>query len=250
MRKRHLLSAVLIVLGGLSSVQAADPPAYQIFLRSRRAEVVPTRTKDAQTGGGSIVVEQPAPNTIVVTMAGSVVVGSDCHGSSAEIDFNFVQDFDIVPLRKGVRPPRVGLVGRVVGTVQVTDPKCCKPCGSAEQGIATAALGLGDTSLLSINVPATAASCGQMQAVNNRDGPVECPAVAGCYHLTGAFHISANQGKGVFNRQYAVADFDPAPQLDGFWGDALKPFRAVPRGEFGFKIVVRVIEDDAPEAEK
>ena len=57
-------------------------------------------------------------------------------------------------------------------------------------------------------------------------------------------------GQGCFNRQYAVVDFDPAPQLDGFWADALKPFRAVPRGEFGFKIVLRVIEDDAPEAEK
>jgi RimJ/RimL family protein N-acetyltransferase len=41
----------------------------------------------------------------------------------------------------------------------------------------------------------------------------------------------------------AVADFDPAPQLDAFWADALKPFRAVPRKEFGFTVVVRVVED-------
>ena len=51
------------------------------------------------------------------------------------------------------------------------------------------------------------------------------------------------QGKGIFNRQYAVADFDPAAQLDAFWSDALKPFRAGPRGDLGFKIVVRVVED-------
>ena len=57
-----------------------------------------------------------------------------------------------------------------------------------------------------------------------------------------------NQGKGVFHRQFAVADFDPAPELDAFWADALKPFRAVPRADFGFKIVVRVIEDPAPVA--
>jgi hypothetical protein len=54
------------------------------------------------------------------------------------------------------------------------------------------------------------------------------------------------QGKGVFHRQSAVADFDPAPELDAFWADALKPFRAVPRRDFGFKIVVRVVEDAAP----
>ncbi len=50
----------------------------------------------------------------------------------------------------------------------------------------------------------------------------------------------------MFHRQAAVADFDPAPQLDAFWSDALKPFRAVPRRDFGFKIVLRVVEDTAP----
>ena len=47
--------------------------AYLIVVRSRRAEVTPTGTGDAQTGGGSIVVEQPEPNTVIVTMGGSDV---------------------------------------------------------------------------------------------------------------------------------------------------------------------------------
>jgi hypothetical protein len=184
-------------------------------------------------------------------MGGSAVVGSDFHGSAAGIDFNLEEDLEIIPNRQGVRPPRVGLVGRVVGTLQVTDPcKCCgkrcKPCGTADQGPATASLALGDTSLLAVSVPPSAVSCGQELAINHRDGPVECPAVVGCYRLTGSFHIGVTQGKGVFHRQAAVADFDPAPQLDAFWSDALKPFRAVPRRDFGFKIVVRVVEDTAP----
>jgi hypothetical protein len=188
-------------------------------------------------------------------MGGSAVVGSDCHGSAAGIDFRLEQDLEIVALRPGVRPPRIGMVGRVVGTLQVTDPctccgKRCKPCGTAEQGPATACLGVGETSLLCVNVKSSAVACGQELALNNRDGPVESPAAAGCYRLTGSFHISVNQGKGVFNRQAAVADFDPAPQLDAFWSDALKPFRAVPRRDFGFKVVVRVVEDAAPEGVK
>ena len=69
----------------------------------------------------------------------------------------------------------------------------------------------------------------------------------GCYRLTSTFDIGANQGKGVWNRRFAVADFDPAPQLDAFWADALKPFRAVPRNEFGFKLVLRVVEDSLPQ---
>ena len=50
----------------------------------------------------------------------------------------------------------------------------------------------------------------------------------------------------MFYRQAAAADFDPAPELDSFWADVLKPFRAVPRRDFGFKVVLRVVEEAAP----
>src|SRR5262249_48700116 len=123
-----LMLAGLAALLGPAAVRAADPPpgpAYQIVLRSRHAEATPSRTRDAQTGGGYVLIEQPEPNTIFVTMGGSAVAGSDCHGSSAGIDFNLEQELDIIPTRAGVRPPRVGMVGRVVGTLQVTDPGKC-----------------------------------------------------------------------------------------------------------------------------
>jgi hypothetical protein len=256
--RRSLLIASLAALISPAVVHADPPapPAYHILLRSRHAEVTPYRIKDAQTGGGSIVVEQPEPNTIVVTMGGSAVAGSTFHGSAASIDFNLVQDLEIIPTRKGVRPPRVGMVGRVVGTLQVTDPgKCCtvcgiskvcgtsKACGTAEQGPATACLSLGDKSLLCINVQPSSVACGQESSINHKDGSVEAGAAAGFYHLTGSFRIGVTQGKGVWNRQAAVADFDPAPQLDSSWSDALKPFRAVPRKNFGFQFVVRVVEE-------
>jgi hypothetical protein len=254
--RRSLLLTGLVALVGTAAVHAADAPAgpaYQILLRSRNAEVTPMRSKDAQTGGGSIAVEQPEPNTIVVTMMGSAVVGSDCCDSVAGLDFSLEQDLEIVALRGGVRPPRIGMVGRVVGTLQVTEPHKCskaigKPCGTAEQGPATATLGIGGTPLLSVNVKSSAISCGQESSINFRDGPIESPAAVGCYRLTGTFRIGVTQGKGLFNRQAAVADFDPAPQLDAFWADVLKPFRAVPRRDFGFKVVVRVVEDAAPES--
>lgn len=248
MTSRRLLSlAGLLALVGSSNMLAADPPpgpAYQIVLRSRVGEAAPSTTKDAQTGGGSVIVEQPEPHTIVVTMGGSAVAGSDYHGSSAAIAFNLEQDLDILPTRTGVRPPRVGMVGRVLGTLNVTDPgKCGKSCGSADQGPATASLIAGDSSILNINVKTATVATAQQLAINYRDGPVESVASAGCYRLVGSFRVGVNQGRGVCHRQYAVADFDPAPQLDAFWADALKPFRAVPRKEFGFKVVLRVVED-------
>ena len=112
----------------------------------------------------------------------------------------------------------------------------------------TACLAIGGTSMLSVSVKSSSVVCGQESSINHKDGPVEAPAVAGSYTLTGSFHIAATQGKGVWNRKAAVADFDRAPQLDGSWADALKPFRAVPRKEFGFTLVPRVVED-APPAE-
>jgi hypothetical protein len=241
-----LMLALLTLLGPATLNALAQPagPAYQIVLRSRHAEVTPTRSKDAQTGGGSIIVEQPEPNTIIVTMGGSAVAGSDCHSSAAAIAFELEQDLEIIPIRTGVRPPRIGLVGRVIGTLQVTDPgKCGKACGTADQGPATACLSSGPTSLLTVAVKPSAVACGQELAINHREGPVEVPAAVGCYRLAGTFRIGVTQGKSVFFRQAAVADFDPAPQLDAFWADVLKPFRAVPRSDFGFKVVLRVIED-------
>jgi hypothetical protein len=248
---RHcLLLAALTALPGPALAQGGGPapaPAYQIVLRSRHAEVTPNKTKDAQTGGGSILVEQPEANTIVVTMAGSAVVGSGCHGSAAGITFDLEQDLEIVPTRKAARPPRVGMMAQVVGTLQVTDPGMCgKACGNAEQGPGTACLAVAGTNLLSVGVDPVAVSCGQYVAINHRGGPVEAVVAPGPYHLSSSFRIGASQGKGVWYRQYAVADFDPAPQLDPFWADALKPFRAVPRRDFGFKVVLRVVEDAAP----
>ena len=252
--RRSLLLAGFAAVVSPVALFSADPPpapagpAYQIVLRSRTAVATPNRTRDAQTGGGSIAVEQPDPNTIVVTMGGSAVVVSDFHGSSAEINFALEQDLDIIPTRKGDAASRVGMVGRVVGTLQVTDPgKHGKGCGTADQGPASAVLTTGATSLLSLSVKSTTVGNGQESSVNLREGPVEAQAAAGLYRLTGSFRIGVTQGKGVWHRQYAVADFDPAPQLDGFWSDALKPFRAVPRRDFGFQLILRVVEDAAPE---
>jgi hypothetical protein len=251
MLTRHsLLTVGLLALLAPAATQAADAPAgpaYQIVLRSREAVVTPNRTNETQTGGGAILVEQPEPNTIVILMRGSAVAGSDCHPSSAGLTFDLGQDLDIVATRRGVRPPRIGLVGRVVGTLQVTDPgKCGKACGAADQGPAVACLSAGQPSLLSISVKPSSVVCGQEASVNFRDGPVECVVNEGCYHLSGSFRLGVNQGKGVCCRQFAVADFDPAPEFDAFWSDALKPFRAVPRGDFGFTIVLRVVEDAGP----
>jgi hypothetical protein len=251
-----LLLSFVVLLSKAHAARAADSgPAYQIVLRSRHAQVFPINDRRSQTGGGSIVVEQPELNTIVVTMGGSAVAGSSRCGSNAGMNFELIQDLDIIALRANVRPPRVGMVGRVVGTLQVTEPgNFGHVSGRAQQGPATACLSIAGVNVLSLDVEPTTVACGQKLSVNHQTGAVEAPITAssygtGCYRLTASFGLGADQDKGVFHRRFAVADFDPAPQLDAFWADALKPFRAVPRNEFGYTLVLRVVEDTAPPAD-
>jgi hypothetical protein len=246
--RRLSLTGVAALLISAIAVAADQPagPAYQIVLRSRSAEVTPLKSKDAQTAGGAIRVEQPEPNTIVIAMTGGVIAGSQCKGSHASMQFDLEQDLEIIPTRSGLRPPRLGMVGQVTGTLQVSE----KGNGSAEQSTATAVLVSGEHPILAINVrPSGVAGCGNMLSINNREGPVETAAATGCFQMKGTFHISAAQTKGICCNNFAVADFDPAPQFDSAWSDALKPFRAVLRKDFGFRVVLRVVED-APEQAK
>jgi hypothetical protein len=106
--RRSWLLVSLAALLSPAAVLAADPPvgpAYQIVLRSRHGEATPTRTKDAQTGGGYVVVEQPEPNTIVVTMGGAAVAGSDCHGSTAGIASIWNRNWTSFPPARGSGRP-------------------------------------------------------------------------------------------------------------------------------------------------
>ena len=248
MSRRFSFAALVSLVAALpssASLHGAEPtPAYQLVLHSRTAQATPERTKASQTGGGSITVDQPTPNTVVFRMGGSAAAGSTFHCSSAEIAFELMQDIEIVATRDGVRPPRIGMIGRLVGTLQVSNPEKWQHAkGSAMQGPPTACLLSCDQPLLSIDMPASAVACGQKISINNQSGPCESTATVGCYRLSASFRVAADQGKGVWHRHYAVADFDPAPQLDAFWANGLKPFRAVPREDFGFTLVVRVVED-------
>jgi hypothetical protein len=104
--------AALVGLVVVSPVAAQAPPqgpAYQIVLRSRTAEVTPHRTKDAQTGGGSIIVEQPEANTIVITMGGAAVVGSDCREDRLQPGTGFGNQPD--PQRGATAADRPGRAG-------------------------------------------------------------------------------------------------------------------------------------------
>jgi hypothetical protein len=71
------------------------------------------------------------------------------------------------------------------------------------------------------------------------------PVVPCLYTLHQTFALSAFQPHTLCPAG-AVADFDPQAQLDPLWAQVLKPFRAVPHRDFGFRVILRVVEDTPP----
>ncbi len=251
-------AAFLAPLAAAGRTPAAEAPAaapvavratgvpYQIVLRSRSGEVVPERTKDGQTAGAHISVVQTRPDLVTFWMRGAVMAGAEqWKGGRAAMHFTLHQDFEIVPTRSGLRPPRLSLEGVLIGTLQSTPVKVG---GSATQGPACASINSGDATLLHFCIPAHGVTSGERLFVNDEQGPFEMAVLPGGYCLNQTFDLSAEQpwhhcrhlGSG------AGAFFDPTPRLEARWNYLLTPFRAVPSRDFGFAAVVRVTEEPAP----
>jgi hypothetical protein len=227
----------------------ADPavPPYVIVLRSRNGAVVPERTRDGQTAGGHIDVIHTTPERVIFWMRGAVVAGAEqWKGGQAAMHFTLEQDFEVVPTRAGLRPPRLTLEGVLIGTLLST----LKAGGTATQGPALASVVSGDQTILGITLNPHEVHCNQRLFVNDRAGPFEQVVVPGNYHLSQKFDLAAVQpwnhcqhlGEGV------SAIFDPTPRLEPRWSYLVVPFRAIPSREFGFAAVVRVVEAVPPAA--
>lgn len=226
-----------------SSLRAAAPP-YVILLRSRGAAVTPEKSKNSQTGGGYIQLTQVEPNTVMILMRGTVAAAADHKDGSAALQFELNQDFEIVPALKGAPPPRMTLSAWVIGALNSTE----KEGGSAEQAAGCTTVESAGTPLLKVCVNPHAISAGQNLLVNDRFGPVDAAVVPGAFTLHQTFALRANQPKACYHRGFAAADFDPDPRLDSQWNPLLKPFRAVPHKDFGFRVLLRVVEDVPPAA--
>jgi hypothetical protein len=232
--------AVCLSTGIVARAQAVAEPPYVFLLRSREAEVTPERTKHAETGGGFIQVTQIAPNVVLFLMRGAVVAGED-HAARAAMQFKLEQDLEIMATRSGIRPPRLVAAAWLIGTLDSS----LKNGGAAQQDAACATVGSLAGPIVNLVMKPHAVADGENLLVNERVGPMEALVAPGPYHLSQTFGISAMQGKGCHTGS-AAAHFDPDPRLDTKWNEVLKPFRAVPKRDFGFRVILRVVEDVPP----
>jgi hypothetical protein len=235
------VGALFLSAGVLAHSQTTTPP-YVFLLRSREGVVTPQRSKDAQTGGGFIQVTQVQPNVIMALMRGAVVAGTGHKEGAAALQFSLNQDFEIVATRAGLRPPRLVVAGWVIGALEST----LREGGTAEQSPACAALRSGGETLLSLCLKPHGVGPGENLLVNDRVGPLELVVAPGGFCLNQTLALHAAQAKAHCLAGSAAAVFDPDPRLDAQWNEVLKPFRAVPSRDFGFRIIVRVVEDVPP----
>src|SRR3954451_19479060 len=102
------IAPVLCLFILAASLRAADAPVVTIDLGNRSAEGKPTRQGFTHTGGGNIDVQQPAPDTIVITMTGVAVAGGHpCKDSLAAIAFDLAQEFEVSFAKPNGKPAKL-----------------------------------------------------------------------------------------------------------------------------------------------
>ncbi len=246
MRERYTVGALVVCAtylgaGFLNRTEAApEQPPYVILLRSRDSTVAPERTKHGETGGGFIQVTQVEPNVLLVVMRGATAAGDD-HAGRASLQFNLTQDLEIQATRGGLRPPRLVATAWVIGSLHSSQ----RHGGTADQSPACFVLRSGSNPIVNLCLkPHSAAGC-QNLLVNERAGPVETIVSTGLYNLTQTFALSAVQERTHLSGA-AAANYDPDPKLDAHWNEVLKPFRAVSHRDFGFRVILRVVEETPP----
>jgi hypothetical protein len=219
-----------------------------IILKGRQGKVTPLRDCHTHTGAGYIDVAQPSPDTVVITMTGVAVAyggcGSDAH---AGMDFNLEQCFEVSFDKEDLKKAKISIEGRVIGLLRSPCPCLNKAgCGMAEEShacariVAAGAAGPGE--LLGLCLPDHAVSCDNL-SINDHDGPVEAPVVAGKYVLQQTFHVSAQHPKSYLPCKADSAEFAPDPALDPLWISYWEPFHGVSKKDLGFQITIKVAED-------
>jgi len=218
------------------------PTAPPVILRptQRNAEAASIREGTALTGGGGVIVAQPSPDRLLLTVTGAAAAKANpFKPSHALLDANVEQGFEVI-FPAGVKPARLILEARVNGLLRSDDGKCCgHEAGTAELIEATAGVQCGEQSLGGVTLPPKSVAGRDALAVNLAAGPVCVPVGPGCHTLVVHFKVSAGQGKGACPR-IASAEFAPPPALPANWIHSPDPFGGLDRTGLGFQIAVRV----------
>jgi hypothetical protein len=209
-----------------------------IQLNGRHGHVTPDRRGFNHTGGGNIDVAQPAPDTAVVTMTGIAVAGAHpCRDSSAVLNFDLEQCFEIKFDDPKLKAAKLTMEARVIGLLR------SQTKGTAEEGPACATVSLGPVQVMTVCAPHHAVSHGENLSINCKEGPISIPVAAGTYTLHQTFNVRASHPHSLVPCKAATAEFAPDPALDPLWISYWEPFHGANKKDFGFQVVLKVVPD-------
>jgi antitoxin (DNA-binding transcriptional repressor) of toxin-antitoxin stability system len=222
---------------------AAPTPDVSLVLGKREAKMTPCRVGCTHTGGGNIDVQQPSPDTLVVTMTGvAVAYGSPAGAASAGLDFALSQAFEVSFDKPTVKAAKLTMEARVIGFLRSHKLGTAEESGSAVVGGAAGGPGL------TLAVPSHSVAAGESVSINDKEGPVGLivPA-AGPLCLTQTFRVAASMPRSVLPCKAPSAEFAPDPALDPFWISAREPFHGAVKKDLGFQVVIKVASAELPE---
>jgi hypothetical protein len=245
--QRLMIGFAIVLLGVSAALAQAPAPVVTINLGARQAKVAPVRQGFTHTGGGNIDVAQPAPDTVIITMTGVAVAGAHpTKASSATLQFDLEQAFEVTFEKPEVKKARLTLEGRVIGLL-----RSHKGGGTAEVSTPGSAVVLaGPVEVLGLHLPATAVSCGENLSINNRHGPEGVTVKAGAFTLHQVFGLTAAHPRSLKFCKAASAEFAPDPALDPLWISYWEPFHGAAKKDFGFQIILRVAPENGAAIEK
>jgi hypothetical protein len=224
------------------TVTTATPaPDVSLSLGSRSSKVTPCRSGCTHTGGGNIDVQQPAPDTIVITMSGvAVAYGGPTGSASASQVFDLVQQFEVSFDKPTVKAAKLTVEGRLIGFLRSHKVGTAGVCASA-----TVACGTGPG--LPLAMPGHAVSGSESISINDKEAPDGIVITAGKYNLSQSFKVTATMPKSVLPCKAPSAEFAPDPALDPLWISAKDPFHGAKKTDLGFQVILKVAPDEVAE---
>lgn len=216
------------------------PPEVSFSLLKRTGHATPTKSKCTHTGGGNIDVQQPSPDTIVITMsAAAVAYGTPINPGSAGMSFDLTQAFEVSFDKPSVKAAKITIEGRVVGLLRSS----CKGGCASESGAAS--ISANGASLASMSMPGHTVSNGENLSVNDREGPVSTViTAAGEFTLSQIFSVQATMPRCGFTGKAPSVEFAPDPAIDPLWISAKEPFHGAAKKDFGFQVTVKVAPEE------
>ena len=235
-----LMIAVMAGIAGsaagqtLAPLPTSAPTAARITLGQHAGNARAGKHGQGHTAGGQIEISQPADDTVVVRMTGSVA-SSQSAFKAARTAMEFVQTLNFT----------VDFGDKTSSGTLILE---CSANGLLRgQGLhstvtmlgATATLLSGPDHLAVVSIPSRMVAGGDSMAIHESSGPTCVPIFSGCYTVQQQFSIAASQDTGLACHK-ASAQFSSMPSD---WIGSADPFVSVDASNLGYHLTLRAISD-------